>query len=77
MTRREYAKRDGDARKYDPRLRPPIDPAELRVDPRTGMKVQMVTYRLSEASIHPDLYRTTLRQKATAGTLRQRIFVVH
>ncbi|KZT43565.1 Het-C-domain-containing protein [Sistotremastrum suecicum HHB10207 ss-3] len=27
-----------DARKYDPRLRGPIDPRELEVDPRTGMK---------------------------------------
>ncbi|KAK0612846.1 heterokaryon incompatibility protein Het-C-domain-containing protein [Bombardia bombarda] len=27
-----------DARKYDPRLRPPVDPKELEIDPRTGMK---------------------------------------
>ncbi|KAL1877544.1 hypothetical protein VTK73DRAFT_8602 [Phialemonium thermophilum] len=27
-----------DARKYDPRLRGPVDPRELEVDPRTGMK---------------------------------------
>ncbi|KAJ4306687.1 hypothetical protein N0V88_000051 [Collariella sp. IMI 366227] len=27
-----------DARKYDPRLRPPVDPRELEIDPRTGMK---------------------------------------
>lgn len=27
-----------DARQYDPRLRGPIDPRELEVDPRTGMK---------------------------------------
>lgn len=34
---RGYA--DGeDARKYDPRLRGPVDPKELEIDPRTGMK---------------------------------------
>ena len=29
---------DLDARKYDPRLRPPVEPVELEIDPRTGMK---------------------------------------
>ncbi|GAA5913792.1 hypothetical protein JCM5296_002869 [Sporobolomyces johnsonii] len=28
----------GDARLVDPRLRPPVDPRELEIDPRTGMK---------------------------------------
>ncbi|CEQ40366.1 SPOSA6832_01974, partial [Sporobolomyces salmonicolor] len=28
----------GDARHVDPRLRPPVDPRELEIDPRTGMK---------------------------------------
>ena len=27
-----------DAREYDPRLRPPVQPSELLIDPRTGMK---------------------------------------
>ncbi|KAF8903359.1 heterokaryon incompatibility protein Het-C-domain-containing protein [Gymnopilus junonius] len=27
-----------DARKYNPNLRPPVDPQELEIDPRTGMK---------------------------------------
>jgi hypothetical protein len=27
-----------DARKYDPRLRPPVQPIELEIDPHTGMK---------------------------------------
>ena len=27
-----------DARKFDPRLRPPVEPIELQVDPDTGMK---------------------------------------
>ncbi|KAK4239053.1 heterokaryon incompatibility Het-C [Achaetomium macrosporum] len=27
-----------DARQYDPRLRPPVNPRELEIDPRTGMK---------------------------------------
>lgn len=30
----------GDARKFDPRLRPPVDPRELEIDPKTGMKVR-------------------------------------
>ena len=30
-----------DARQYDARLRGPIDPMELQVDPRTGMKNYM------------------------------------
>src|SRR6202035_2578171 len=30
-----------DARQYDPRLRGPVDPRELQVDPRTGMKNYM------------------------------------
>lgn len=29
----------GDARRVDPRLRGPVDPQELQIDPRTGMKV--------------------------------------
>lgn len=29
---------DKDAREHDPRLRPPVAPAELEVDPNTGMK---------------------------------------
>ncbi|BGP16034.1 hypothetical protein JCM10213v2_004028 [Rhodosporidiobolus nylandii] len=28
----------GDARRYDSRLRPPVNPQELEIDPRTGMK---------------------------------------
>jgi len=27
-----------DARQYDPRLRGPVNPMELQIDPRTGMK---------------------------------------
>jgi hypothetical protein len=36
MSQRDYADNE-DARKYDPRLRPPVDPIELAVDPNTGM----------------------------------------
>ena len=38
----------GDARKFDPRLRPPVDPRELEIDPRTGMKVR-------EGALYPSL----------------------
>ncbi|QDS74481.1 hypothetical protein FKW77_006845 [Venturia effusa] len=34
---KDYADNE-DARKYDPRLRPPIQPIELAIDPNTGMK---------------------------------------
>lgn len=34
---RDYAD-NADARRYDPRLRPPVTPAELAIDPQTGMK---------------------------------------
>lgn len=27
-----------DPRQFDPRLRPPVDPQELQIDPQTGMK---------------------------------------
>ncbi|KAJ8084687.1 hypothetical protein PM082_003463 [Marasmius tenuissimus] len=32
-----------DARKYHPKLRPPVDPRELEIDERTGMKKYMAT----------------------------------
>ncbi|KAI4229501.1 MAG: hypothetical protein L6R36_000765 [Xanthoria steineri] len=34
---KDYAD-NADARQYDPRLRPPVQPIELQVDPNTGMK---------------------------------------
>ena len=34
---KDYADNE-DARKYDPRLRPPVSPEELAIDPETGMK---------------------------------------
>lgn len=36
---RGYAKKEGDARKFHPDLRPPVDPRELDLDAKTGMKV--------------------------------------
>ncbi|EEB86940.1 hypothetical protein MPER_15932, partial [Moniliophthora perniciosa FA553] len=38
-----YAEAEGDARYYHPNLRPPVDPAELEFDERTGMKKYMAT----------------------------------
>ncbi|KAI0692980.1 heterokaryon incompatibility protein Het-C-domain-containing protein [Cytidiella melzeri] len=38
-----YAQVEGDARQYDPRLRPPVNPEELEIDRRTGMKMYMAT----------------------------------
>ncbi|KAJ7146223.1 heterokaryon incompatibility protein Het-C-domain-containing protein [Mycena epipterygia] len=34
-----YAEKEGDARKFHPKLRPPVNPRELEIDTRTGMKV--------------------------------------
>ncbi|KAI0348153.1 Het-C-domain-containing protein [Trametopsis cervina] len=38
-----YAEAEGDARQYDRRLRPPVHPEELEIDPRTGMKNYMAS----------------------------------
>jgi hypothetical protein len=38
---RGYAEKEGDARQFHPKLRPPVNPRELEIDPRTGMKVQL------------------------------------
>ncbi|EPQ60148.1 Het-C-domain-containing protein [Gloeophyllum trabeum ATCC 11539] len=38
-----YAEKEGDARQYHPKLRPPVDPRELEIDERTGMKNYMAT----------------------------------
>ncbi|KAF9015756.1 heterokaryon incompatibility protein Het-C-domain-containing protein [Cyathus striatus] len=38
-----YAEKEGDAREYHPKLRPPVDPRELEIDERTGMKKYMAT----------------------------------
>ncbi|KAH8120007.1 Het-C-domain-containing protein [Phellopilus nigrolimitatus] len=38
-----YSEKEGDARKFHPRLRPPVDPRELEIDQRTGMKNYMAT----------------------------------
>ncbi|KAK7058610.1 hypothetical protein VNI00_002246 [Paramarasmius palmivorus] len=38
-----YAENEGDARYFHPSLRPPVDPAELEFDERTGMKKYMAT----------------------------------
>lgn len=39
-----------DARQYDPRLRPPVQPIELQVDPNTGMKNYIATEHLGIAT---------------------------
>ncbi|KAF7302983.1 Heterokaryon incompatibility protein het-c [Mycena kentingensis (nom. inval.)] len=38
-----YAEKEGDARQFHPKLRPPVDPAELEIDEQTGMKCYMAT----------------------------------
>lgn len=39
-----------DARQYDPRLRPPVQPIELQVDPNTGMKNYIANEQLGIAT---------------------------
>jgi hypothetical protein len=36
---RGYAEKEGDARSFHPKLRPPVQDEELGIDQRTGMKV--------------------------------------
>ncbi|KAF5384951.1 hypothetical protein D9615_001149 [Tricholomella constricta] len=38
-----YAAKEGDARQFHPKLRPPVDDRELEIDERTGMKNYMAT----------------------------------
>ncbi|RPD82107.1 heterokaryon incompatibility Het-C [Lentinus tigrinus ALCF2SS1-7] len=38
-----YAEKEGDARQFHPKLRPPVNPEELEVDERTGMKNYMAS----------------------------------
>ncbi|KAA1471379.1 Het-C-domain-containing protein [Dentipellis sp. KUC8613] len=38
-----YAEKEGDARRFHPKLRPPVNPRELEIDPRTGMKNYMAS----------------------------------
>ncbi|KAF8665446.1 hypothetical protein AX16_000464 [Volvariella volvacea WC 439] len=38
-----YAAKEGDARRYHPKLRPPVSDRELEIDERTGMKCYMAT----------------------------------
>ncbi|KAG6911350.1 hypothetical protein DXG01_001021 [Tephrocybe rancida] len=38
-----YAEKEGDARGFHPKLRPPVDRRELEIDARTGMKNYMAT----------------------------------
>ena len=42
---KDYASNE-DARQYDPRLRPPVHPLELEIDPQTGMKNYIANERL-------------------------------
>ncbi|KAI3622000.1 heterokaryon incompatibility protein het-c [Moniliophthora roreri] len=38
-----YAEKEGDARQFHPKLRPPVEDVELEIDERTGMKKYMAT----------------------------------
>lgn len=55
-----------DARPYDSRLRPPVNPQELEIDPRTGMKVRhlssLSTSSLTDFYSRAELYRQRARR---------------
>ncbi|KAJ2923604.1 hypothetical protein H1R20_g13491, partial [Candolleomyces eurysporus] len=38
-----YAEKEGDARRFHPKLRPPVEARELEIDPNNGMKKYMAT----------------------------------
>ncbi|KAJ7201281.1 Het-C-domain-containing protein [Mycena pura] len=50
-----YGESEGDPRRFHPKLRPPVNPRELEIDPRTGMKNYMGSHPLLPASTshHP------------------------
>lgn len=50
---RGYAAAEGDARRINPKLRPPVDDRELEIDERTGMKVTPFLGLL--CTVHPHL----------------------
>src|SRR5712675_1586464 len=51
---RGYAAKEGDARRFHPKLRPPVQPQELEIDPRTGMKVCVPVPKLFRRFGFPD-----------------------
>jgi len=59
-----------DARQYDPRLRGPVDPMELQIDPRTGMKNYMAnengTWMTSTRYIRDSLVKAISLGRAAA-----------
>ncbi|KAK9317796.1 heterokaryon incompatibility protein Het-C-domain-containing protein [Lipomyces starkeyi] len=57
-----------DARKYDPRLRGPVDPQELEIDPHTGMKNYIANDR-GGWSTSSQYIRSSLQQSIHCGRL--------
>ena len=73
---RGYAKKEGDARKFHPSLRGPVNLQELEIDPKNGMKVisdQKIISSQQKDLTHDVYCRNTWRQKANPGILRLRI----
>ncbi|KAI0254644.1 heterokaryon incompatibility protein Het-C-domain-containing protein [Lactifluus subvellereus] len=59
-----------DARRYDPRLRGPVDPRELEVDPRTGMK-NYIANEVGPWDTSKALVRRTLERCIHIGRLHR------
>ncbi|KAJ7492177.1 Het-C-domain-containing protein [Mycena latifolia] len=47
-----YGANEGDPRSFHPKLRPPVDPRELEIDRRTGMKARSFHYAEQRELIH-------------------------
>lgn len=63
---RGYAEKEGDARNFHPKLRPPVSSRELEIDSNTGMKVRQLTTN-TRPSFTVD-HRNILLQKDRDGT---------
>ena len=67
---RGYAEKEGDARQFHPKLRPPVNPEELEIDPRTGMKVWNSKATEGPRCFANAVCRTTWHRRTEAGILR-------
>ena len=70
---RGYGEKEGDARQFHPKLRPPVHPEELEIDRRTGMKVRLSSRDVQRAILMVILRRTTWHQRADSGIPPPRI----
>ena len=69
-----YGEGEGDPRQFHPKLRPPVNPEELEIDPHTGMKASSMVFLWLDSD--PDTCcRIIWPRRTEAGTLPQRTSV--